>query len=379
MDATDTGPERLLAAALLLPGLLACTAAWADSPPEQGLIATKLLDYQDRQPGLQRTHVRAPSAYLLLPVGSAWALEASAVSDSVSGASPRYHTAISGASRQTERRYAADARLTRYAERHSWRLGIAGSDEHDFHSLALSGGFSVSSDDNNRSASLDLAYTHDRMASTDDPSLDRRRRTLQLAAGLTQNLSERDVVQGTLTLSHGRGFYDDPYKFPDHRPDHRNQLAAVLRWNHHVDSLDASLRSGYRYYADSFGIRAHTLDLEWVQPVGDRFTVSPALRYYSQRAARFYIDPQPGEAAGQPPLPAGWTPGSVLSADQRLSGFGAIGLALKAEVKLDARWSLDAKFDHYQQRAAWRLGGSGSPGLATFSARWLQLGASYRF
>jgi hypothetical protein len=365
----------------MLPGLAATLApdtAQAETAPEQALISAKLLDYQDRQPGLRRTHVRAPSAYLLLPVRGEWVLEASAVSDSVSGASPRYHSAISGASKQTERRQAADARITRYAERHSWNLGVAGSDEHDFHSLALSGGAGFSSEDNNRTVAFAAAYTRDRIGATTDPDLHERRRTLQLSATLTQNLSDRDVLQTSLSLSRGRGFYDDPYKFPDHRPDHRRQLAAVLRWNHHVESLGASLRSGYRYYADSFGIRAHTLDAEWVQPMGERITLTPAVRYYSQRAARFYFDPVYDRSLGEP-FPPGWTPGMVASADQRLSGFGALGLSLKVDVKLDAAFSLDLKLDQYQQRAGWRLGGSGSPGLARFSARWLQAGVSYRF
>jgi hypothetical protein len=102
------------------------------------------------------------------------------------------------------------------------------------------------------------------------------------------------------------------------------------------------------------------------------------VRYYSQRAARFYFDPVYDRSLGEP-FPPGWTPGMVASADQRLSGFGALGLSLKVDVKLDAAFSLDLKLDQYQQRAGWRLGGSGSPGLARFSARWLQAGVSYRF
>lgn len=371
--------RRLLAAALLLPGVLPLTGtAHAETAPEQGVIATKLLDYQDRQPGLKRTHVQAPSLYLLLPVRGEWALEASAVRDSVSGASPRYHTAVSSASRQTERRLAGDARITHYAARSSWYAGTAWSDEHDFHSRAVSGGASVSSDDNNRTVSLAAAYTRDRIGATGNPSLDERRHTLQLTTGVTQNLSPRDIVQASLTWSRGRGFYDDPYKFPDHRPDQRDQRIAAARWNHHVEAYGASVRSGYRYYTDSFGIRAHTVDAEWVQPVGERLQVTPGLRYSTQRAARFYFDPVYDSTRGEP-FPPGWTPGTIASADQRLSGFGALSASIKAAWRLDAAWSLDLKFERYEQRASWRLGGDGSPGLAPFSARWLQIGASYRF
>lgn len=388
MAATETcasHPSRqraersLLAAALLLPGVLPLAMpAHAETAPEEAIVATKLLDYQDRQPGLKRTHVEAPSLYLLLPIKGEWSLEASAVHDSVSGASPRFHTSISSASRQTESRTAGDFRVTHYAARESWYAGAAVSDEHDFHSRAVSGGASFSSDDNNRTVSFGAAFTHDRIGSTDDPTLDERRRTVQLTAGLTQNLSPRDIVQGSLTLARGIGFYDDPYKFPDHRPDQRNQLIAAARWNHHVEAYGATLRGGYRYYADSFGIRAHTLDVEWTQPLNERFKLSPGLRYYTQSAARFYFDPAYDTTLGEP-FPPGWRPGTIASADQRLSAFGALSASIRLDVKLDRAWTLDLTLEQYEQRGNWRLGGNGSPGLAPFSARWIQLGASYRF
>jgi len=371
--------RSLLAAALLLPGVLPlATPAHAETAPEEAVVATKLLDYQDRQPGLKRTHVEAPSLYLLLPIQGEWSLEASAVHDTVSGASPRYHTAISSASRQTESRTAGDFRLTHYAARQSWYAGAAVSDEHDFHSRAVSGGASFASDDNNRTLSIAAAFTQDRIGSTDDPTLDERRRTWQLTAGLTQNLSPRDIVQGSVTLGRGIGFYDDPYKFPDHRPGHRNQVVAAARWNHHVEPWGATLRSGYRYYADSFGIRAHTLDVEWAQPLNERFKLSPGLRYYTQSAARFYFDPVYDATLGEP-FPPGWRPGTIASADQRLSAFGALSASIRLDVKLDKAWALDLTLERYEQRGSWRLGGGGSPGLAPFSARWIQFGASYRF
>lgn len=369
----------LLAAALLLPGVLPLAMpAHAETAPEEAVIATKVLDYQDRQPGLKRTHVDAQSLYLLVPIKGEWSLEASAVHDSVSGASPRYHTSISSASRQTESRTAGDFRLTRYAARHSWYAGAAVSDEHDFHSRSISGGASFSSVDNNRTASFGAAFTQDRIGATGDASLDERRRTLQLTAGLTQNLSPRDIVQGSVTLGRGIGFYDDPYKFPDHRPDHRNQLVASARWNHHIEAYGATVRGGYRYYADSFGIRAHTFDVNWAQPLNERFQLTPGVRYYTQSAARFYFDPVYDTKLGEP-FPPGGSAGRNASADQRLAGFGGLSASIRFDVKLDKAWALDLTLERYEQRGSWRLGGEGSPGLAPFSARWIQLGASYRF
>ncbi len=379
MAATDDlhRPGGLLAAALLLPGVLPLPAQ-AEPAPEQAVVAVKHLDYQDWQPGLKRTRVTAPSAYLLLPLNAQWSLEASAVSDSVSGASPRHHTAVSGASRQTEKRRAADVKLSHHGERDGWNIGAATSDENDFHSDTLSAGANWSTADNNRTWSTGAAYTRDRIGATGNPTLDERRRTVQWMGGVTQNLSAHDVVQANLGLSFGHGFYSDPYKFPDQRPDTRNQLAAMLRWNHHLPGPDAALRSSYRYYADTFGIRAHMVEFEWAQPLARGVRLTPSLRYQTQRAAKFYVDPVYDARLGEP-FPPQWTPGTVTSADQRLAGFGALALGLRLDVELNAHWSADIKLQHYQQRGDWRVGGDDSPGLARFSARWLQLGLSYRF
>jgi hypothetical protein len=42
-------------------------------------------------------------------------------------------------------------------------------------------------------------------------------------------------------------------------------------------------------------------------------------------------------------------------------------------------WSTDLKLERYEQRGSWRLGGPGSPGLATLQATFWQWGLSRRF
>jgi len=103
----------IIAAALALPGVMAPLNAYAENAPEHGEVALKYLSYQDSQPGLDRIKVKAPSIYVLAPLSPKWAMEGSLVSDSVSGATPRYHSAISGA---TLHMTAAPARSTRASQ-----------------------------------------------------------------------------------------------------------------------------------------------------------------------------------------------------------------------------------------------------------------------
>lgn len=367
----------IIAAALALPGVV----AHAENAPERAEVAIKYLHYQDAQPGLDRIKVTAPSLYALVPLSPQWAVEGSLVSDSVSGATPRYHSAISGATpRMSDLRHAGDVKVTRYLERSSYGLGLTHSQEHDYESTALSLDTSFSSEDNNRSWNLGLGFASDKISSTNDASLHERKHTTELMAGVTQAVTSSDLVQLNLTFNAGRGYFSDPYKEPDIRPRKRDQSILLTRWNHHFHALGSTLRSSYRYYQDSFGIKAHTLGLDWVQPVNSMLTVTPSLRLYSQSAANFYYDPVYDTSLGAPYPPGYFTnPPATISPDQRLSAFGAVTVGLKLALQLTPDWSTDIKAERYEQRSNWRVGGSGSPGIDPFYATFVQFGVKRRF
>ena len=367
----------MLCAALALPGL--APAAAVDGAAGQGLVAVRMLSYRDWQPGLKRVRADSPSMQVQLPLAGRWALDATATRDSVSGASPRWHSSISGASRMRDNRSAFDARLDHVGDRETWSLGVATSDEHDYESRALSAEWRHSSEDNNRTWSVSAGHARDRIGSSDNATLDERRRSSSLGLGLTQVMSTVDVAQLTVGHTDGRGFFSDPYKSLDARPDRRRQTTVQLRWNHHVQALNATLRGSWRFYRDSFGVRAHTVAVEWVAPLGERFAVTPLLRAHTQGAATFYFDPVYGPAGE--PYPPGYfdNPPRYLSADHRLSAFGALTVGLKLSAGIDRHWSVDLRVERYEQRGSWRVGGSGSPGLAPLKARMAQAGVVYRF
>ena len=371
----------IIAAALALPGVIAPLKAYAENAPEHGEIAVKYLNYQDSQPGLERIKVTAPSIYVLAPLSPKWAIESSLVSDSVSGATPRYHSAISGATlHMKDERRAGDVKVTRYEDRATYAIGLSKSKEHDYDSTAGSFDASFSSDDNNRTWNIGVGYACDKISSTNDATLHEKKHTTELMVGVTQAWTANDLVQLNFTRSSGRGYYSDPYKEPDIRPRSRDQAIVLTRWNHHFSGLGSTLRLSYRLYHDTFGINAHTLGAEWVQPVGSRFTVTPSLRLYSQSAAKFYYDPVYDPDVGAPYPPGYFTnPPQFISPDQRLSAFGAVTVGLKLGVQLAPDWAMDLKAERYEQRSNWRVGGKGSPGIDPFSATFLQLGVNKRF
>ena len=135
----------ILAAALLLPGV----QAHAEAPPTNGVISIGYLDYRESQSDMDRIRVHAPSVSIMAPVAGVWSISASAVTDDVSGASPRYHTAVSGASHMNDDRKAGDVALKRYLERGSVSVGVSYSTEHDYVSRAFSLQGTFESEDRN--------------------------------------------------------------------------------------------------------------------------------------------------------------------------------------------------------------------------------------
>ena len=363
--------SSILAAALLLPGV----QAHAEAPPTNGVISVGYLDYRDSQSGLDRIRVHAPSVSVMAPVAGVWSVSASAVTDDVSGASPRYHTAVSGASRMSDDRKAGDVSLKRYLERGSVSVGASYSTEHDYVSRALSLQGTFESEDRNTTWSAGFGRSNDEINSTGGSVVGEKKNTTNLLVGVTQVLTKNDVVQLTLAHDHGRGYFSDPYKAFDNRPRTRNETTLLARWNHHVDATDGVSRTSYRYYRDSYGVRGHTLGQEYVQPLSQGWSVTPEVRLYTQSAADFYFDPVYDPVLGAPFPPGfnGVNPG-YMSADQRLSGFGAVTLALKVSKQIDKLWSVDVKVSAYQQRGSWRLFNSGSPGLDTLRAQTIQIG-----
>lgn len=378
MLADGTGPAAekssltlLSVAALALPGMLP-GAASAQSPPDHSVLALRYFDYRDWQPGADRMTVRSPSLYLLRPLSDTLALEGTVVYDAMSGASPLAFNTLSGASGQgvTDYRTAGDVKLTQYFDRYAIGVGGAYSHERDFISRAVSVEVRLWTEDRNRTFTFGMGSTRDAIHPTDRPIDDGRRNTLDFLAGVTQVLNANAIVQSNLTYVTGHGYYSDPYKLGDVRPDHRRTLAWLTRLNLYLPAPDATLRLAYRYLHDSFGDDSHMVEAAWYQPLPAAFAVTPTLRYYTQGAADFYFGP---------PLGNGFVPGQPYTPDTRLSAFGAFTAGVKLERAFADGWSADLSLAYYQQRSNWRMFGSGSDGILPFSARWIAVGVSKSF
>lgn len=374
MAATDRAAPAgaLLAAALALPGVALPPAAAAQAVPDASFVQFKYLDYRDWQPGARRMRVESPGFYAVKPLSESLVVEASLVYDGMSGASPLYFNALSGASGEGVHDYrtAGDVKVTKTFER--WALGAGAAYSHERDYLSRGGVVDLRwwTEDRNTTLAFSVAAAADRIDTPAGAATGERKRVLDLLVGVTQSVNPTLIVQSNLTYSRGRGYFTDPYKLLDRRPDKRDILAWLTRANQRFPAASGTLRLAYRYLDDSFGADSHMVEAAWVQDLPGDWALTPSLRYYTQRAASFFYGP---------PVGSGFRPGEPYTADARLAAYGAFTPGLLVAKRLGDGWSVDLKLEFYRQKAAWRAGGGGSEGLAPFSARWIQVGVGRSF
>lgn len=256
-------------------------------------------------------------------------------------------------------------------------LGANVSGEYDFQSLGVNGAMSFDLHDKNTTLSIGLALEADRIkavggmptglqpafAAGAARSGSASRQVVDLLLGVTQVMNRQWLTQLNLSLGRGSGNHNDPYKIlsvvdgstgllsgdryvSEQRPDSRNRIS--LYWQNKIHLREDVVDVAYRYYSDSWGVRAHTLDTRYRFELGRGMHLEPQWRVYRQGAADFW--------RGWLVEGANWsstTHTSTLahaSADPRLAAFTAHTLGLKFGLPLDARSELALRLQAYRQQ-----------------------------
>lgn len=295
----------LLSAALAIPGLGISGSALAQSsgPAEVRFQWATYRDYQNNGvDGAQdRITVSSPMMWARIPLGETTEIEASGVLDSVSGASPYYLDALTGASGTgiEDHRSAGDFKVTHYFERFSLGAGYAGSIEDDY--ISRSGTLEAKywTADKNTTFAASYAFDGDRITSTNNALINESRHTGHYLLGITQVVSPVAIMQSNVTYDNANGYLSDSYKLLDLRPGSRDSFAWLTRYNRYIESLDGSLHTDYRLAHDSFGVTSHTFEVAFYKPIGEKWMVRPRVRYYSQHKANFFRTTFPPENVGE--------------------------------------------------------------------------------
>ena len=375
--------------------LLATILAWLGprAARAENSLAYKFEDYRESD---GRIAVRTQGAYLEQDLGTEMHFKLEGVLDAITGATPTGQPAPAGSDQvgtsilHEERRKAWDAALSRQFSRVNISIGGANSRESDY----VSNGWSVNTltDFNQKNTTLLAGY-----AGTDDKikvfynsrAPRQHKHTNDAIVGLTQLLDARTSLSANLTWGRASGYISDPYKlvqknielfpgvflpltFSENRPAYREKWIALVALNRAFPEVHGALDASYRYYRDTFGTDAHTLDLSWFQHVGEKFILRPSLRLYDQSAASFYIynlDKIALTPNSGPPRPEG----PFYSSDFRLSALRTYTYGLKAIWNITDTFALDVALEQYDMHGRDGV----TPGSAYCNARIFTAGVKY--
>jgi hypothetical protein len=145
----------------------------------------------------------------------------------------------------------------------------------------------------------------------------------QYRVGLTQILTPRWIASANFEAIADDGYLGSPYRsarvfgayVPERNPRTRSSRALNFRVNGDLGSHDA-LHASYRYFWDTWAIKAHTLEAGYSRYFGDQWLADATVRYYRQGHALFYSDNAQSET-------------TYVSRNRQLSTFNDIGLGGK--------------------------------------------------
>ena len=232
----------------------------------------------------------------------------------------------------------------------------------------VSWGWSVTTltDFNEKNTTLRVAVagTDDRVAVNFEPAY-LPKHTKDAIIGVTQLLGPTTFA--TLNVSSGlsTGYLSEPYKiveksveilpnvfldesFGGNSPNTRQRESVYASLNHSFVRVHGAVEGVYRFYTDSYGIVANTLQVSWLQHLGANVILTPSFRYYTQTAARFYYYDLDETSIMPVRIPIGTAP--YYTSDFRLSAEDATSCGLKVAWKASNFLQLDASYERYAMR-----------------------------
>jgi hypothetical protein len=144
---------------------------------------------------------------------------------------------------------------------------------------------------------------------------------------ITQVLTPKTIARLGADVSYVSGFQSNPYRTVfagdivyEQHPRKRTRGALFVNLNHYLETRTA-LNVEYRYYADDWEVKSHTIGTYFYQYFSQNFLFRWRYRYYDQTAASFYA---PIYAGGE----------QFLTSDYKLEAFNAHLFGFKIEYKL---------------------------------------------
>ncbi len=342
-----------------------------------------------------RTTIAKPAIEFNKNFGTDYTLNVNLILDTISGASPTFYDASSGASAYSrgstdasnvtygdidysENRKAGGANLaTRFKNRDELTVGFNYSYEQDYKSIELSSEYlhwlGISK---NRSISFGVSYQINNIlvkcknssyCDTDSGASEvADLNVIGSEFSFTQIIDKNSLISTSIFYSSEDGYLSNPYMnvvryyntnptvANEVKPDKRVSYGGTLKYKLLINS-NLSLHSDYRYYLDDWDISSHTISNKIFYEYQKKWLFSGGIRYYKQSSAKFYSNKRDF-----------FTDQKYASSDRRVSSFNSIEYKLGAQYHLSREVSLDVGANYYTQKKY-------------FNATYYSLGIKYKF
>jgi len=245
--------------------------------------------------------ITGPSLLVLKKFGQSVAVTGNFYVDSVSSASI---DVVTTASPYSEERTEYSGSIEYLHGNSVMSLSYANSTENDYDANTAS--FGISMDMFGNMTTLNLGYSHgwDTVGRSDIAEFSEEVRRHNYRLGVSQVITKDMILEMNYEGITDEGFLRNPYRqvrFLDASapkgysydeelyPNTRTSSAVTLRAKHYLP-WRAAVSGEYRFFADTWGIDAHTFKVGYTHPLSGGLLLEGNVRHYTQTAADFYGD-----------------------------------------------------------------------------------------
>jgi hypothetical protein len=275
--------------------------------------------------------IHGPSVLVRKKMAEKYAVSAAYYQDMITSAS--IDVQVSGASEYKEERDQYNFGFEYLRGKTTYNLGYSNSKENDYEANTYSAGLSQDLFGDLTTITMGFSRGMDKVRNSTDPLFEQDIDRWSYRVGVSQILTKSLITTFNYEVITDEGFLNNPYRSyryvspTDSRlfileqeiyPRTRTSNAAALNARYFLP-YRAALYGGYRFFTDTWGIRADTFELGYVHPIRQQWTLEARVRYYQQDNADFYSDLF--DRANQQ---------NFLARDKELSTFNSVALRVGA-------------------------------------------------
>jgi hypothetical protein len=244
--------------------------------------------------------VDGPSVLVRKSFGESLSMTANYYVDNITSAS--IDVVVSGASQYRERREQKSLSVDYLRGKSTYSASFVNSKENDYDASTYTVGISQDMFGDLTTVSMGYSQGIDKIGSSVDTGFADEIERRNYRVGLTQVLTRNLLMSLNFETVTEQGYLQNPYRFmrfqnaggtytrgPETFPRTRTGNAGSTRLKYYLP-WRAAVEGQYRFYTDTWGINAHTMGIEYTQPMWGRWVFSGSYRYYTQNAADFFSD-----------------------------------------------------------------------------------------